>query len=108
MWPRYSRCDWNPPQGLSFAQGVVPGVDLRLDSAGENIAVAIETALGPDSLMIPIPPWPPGVAIAAIVELSILLRSQLLSLLAIFLGENNQFSHIALPPAFGANIRIIL
>ena len=108
MWPRYSRCDWNPPQGLSFAQGVLPGVDLCLDSAGENIAVAIETARGPDSLMIPIPPWPPGVAIAAIVELSILLRSQLLSLLAIFLGENYQFSHKAFPPAFRANIRIIL
>ena len=25
-----------------------------------------------------------------------------------FLGENNQFSHIALPPAFCANIRIVL
>ncbi len=51
--------------------GVLPEVDLSLDSAGENIVAAIETARGPDSLMIPIPPRPPGVAIAAIVELSI-------------------------------------
>ena len=108
MWPKYSRCDWNPNRELSFAKGDLSGLNLSLDSAGENIAVAIETALGPDSLMIPIPPWPPGVAIAAIVELSILLRSQLLPLLANFLGENNQFSHIALPPAFRANIRIML
>ncbi len=40
---------------------------------GENIVVTIETARGPESLMIPIPPRPPGVAIAAIVELSIII-----------------------------------
>ena len=71
MWPRYSRCDWKPPRELSFWLGVLRGPDLSLDSVGENIVVAIETARGPDSLMIPIPPRPPGVAIAAIVELSI-------------------------------------
>jgi hypothetical protein len=37
-------------------------------SAGEKIAVAIETALEPDIFIIPIPPRPPGVAMAAIVE----------------------------------------
>ena len=42
-----------------------------MESAGENIVVAIGTARGPDNLMIPIPPRPAGVAIAAIVELSI-------------------------------------
>ena len=71
MWPKYSRCDWKPPRELSLVHGVLPGVDLSLDSAGENIVVAIDTARGPDSLMMPIPPRPPGVAIAAIVELSI-------------------------------------
>ena len=73
MWPRYSRCDWKPPRELSFVRGVSPGMHLSLDPAGENIFVAIETARGPDSLMIPIPPRPPGVAIAAIVELSIII-----------------------------------
>ena len=71
MWPRYSRCDRKPPRELSFGHGVLQGAELSLDTVGENIAVAIETARGPDSLMIPIPPRPPGVAIAAIVELSI-------------------------------------
>ena len=71
MWPRYSRCDWKPPRELSFGHDFLRGVDLSIDSAGENIVVAIETARGPDNLMIPIPPRPPGVAIAAIVELSI-------------------------------------
>ena len=56
---------------LSFVQRESPQVVSNLDSAGRNIVVAIETARGPDSLMIPIPPRPPGVAIAAIVELSI-------------------------------------
>jgi hypothetical protein len=51
--------------------GVLPEEDLSFDTAGENIVAAIATARGPDSLMIPIPPRPPGVAIAAIVELSI-------------------------------------
>jgi len=37
------------------------------------MVVAIATARGPESLMIPIPPRPPGVAIAAIVELSIVI-----------------------------------
>ncbi len=73
MWPRYSRCDWKPPRELSFGHGVLQGPDLSLDSVGENMVVAIETARGPDSLMIPIPPRPPGVAIAAIVELSIII-----------------------------------
>jgi len=71
MWPRYSRCEWKPPREISFVHGVLPGGNLSFDSAGENMVAAIETARGPDSLMIPIPPRPPGVAIAAIVELSI-------------------------------------
>ena len=49
-----------------FPESVVAGC-----SAGEKITVAIKTALGPDILMIPIPPPPPGVAMAAIVELFI-------------------------------------
>ena len=73
MWPRYSRCDCKPHCELSFVYGVSPGVHLSLDPAGENIVVAIETARGPESLIIPIPPRPPGVAIAAIVELSIII-----------------------------------
>ena len=56
--------------------------------------------------MIPMPPLPPGVAIAAMVELSIFIASASAALLVIFLWENNQFSHVALPSAFGANIRI--
>ena len=49
----------------------MPGVNWPFDAEGENIAEAIETARGPDNLMIPIPPRPPGVAIAAMVALSI-------------------------------------
>ena len=74
MCPSYSRCDWKPSRVLSFVDAVLPCLPWmasKLDSAGENIVVAIETARGPDSLMMPIPPRPPGVAIAAIVELSI-------------------------------------
>ena len=71
MWPRYSRCDRRALREFSFVRGVLPEAELSLDTAGENIVAAIETARGPDSLMIPIPPRPPGVAIAAIVELSI-------------------------------------
>ena len=71
MCPRYSRCDWNPTRVLSLVAAVWPWMVFNLDSAGENIVVAIETARGPDNLMMPIPPRPPGVAIAAIVELSI-------------------------------------
>ena len=37
------------------------------------MAEAIERALDPDILTIPIPPRPPGVAMAAIVECSIIL-----------------------------------
>jgi hypothetical protein len=73
MSPRYSRWDSKHPCELSFGHGETPGVDLSLDPTGENIFVAIETARGPESLMIPIPPRPPGVAIAAIVELSIII-----------------------------------
>jgi hypothetical protein len=45
-----------------------PGLAADCFSAGEKIAVAIETALAPDILIIPIPPRPEGVAMAAIVE----------------------------------------
>ena len=87
MWPRYSRCDWKLPLEFSFVHGVLSEVGLCLDSAGENIAVAIETARGPDSLMIPIPPRPPGVAIAAMVELSIFIAIASAAFACHFFGE---------------------
>jgi hypothetical protein len=45
-----------------------PESAVDLDAVGENMLVAIGTALGPEILIIPIPPRPPGVATAAIVE----------------------------------------
>jgi len=60
--------------------GKFSGLDVGCCSAEEKIADAIKTALEPDILMIPIPPRPPGVAMAAIVELSIM-GSSLRSLL---------------------------
>ena len=86
MWPRYSRCDWKAPREFSFVHGVWPRTDLSLDTAGENIVAAIETARAPDSLMIPIPPRPPGVAIAAIVELSIFIAIANAAFACYFLG----------------------
>jgi len=50
-------------------------LDKNLDTAGTNIAAAMSTALDPDNLIIPIPPRPPGVATATIVEFSILSTS---------------------------------
>jgi hypothetical protein len=75
MWPYFNRWDLKPSLGISAAEAGFPGLDMICRSAGAKITVAIKTALGPDILMIPIPPWPPGVAMAAIVELSIGLGS---------------------------------
>ena len=60
---------------------------FNLDSAGENRVEAIEIARDPDSLMIPIPPRPPGVAIAAIVELSIVITIAIAAFSYYFFGE---------------------
>lgn len=80
---------------------------VDFESIGQKIAVAIETASGPDNLMIPIPPRPLGVAMAAIVELSIFRLMIFMSLRIMLFGENNQFAHVAFSPAFGFNFRII-
>ena len=73
---------------------------------------AIERALDPEIFIIPIPPRPPGVAMAAIVEFIILLKAeqlvQLLPLRIIFFRENHKFSHIPLSPTFSSNTMIIL
>ncbi len=45
-----------------------PGTKFRLELLGLKIAPAIRKDFGPDILMMPIPPRPPGVAMAAIVS----------------------------------------
>jgi hypothetical protein len=47
-----------------------PGTKFRLELLGLKIAPAIGKDFAPDILMMPIPPRPPGVAMAAIVSWS--------------------------------------